>query len=238
MHHVVVDRWSRADTFLHRRDPRAKVIATLVFLVVLATTPGNAFVALAVDFVLLTIALAIARLPIANVLLRASAVLPFCLTFALISWIVGDRERALALIEKTYLSAIAVLLLAATTPLPALIRGLDTLGAPRFLLTVVQFMYRYLFVISEQAQHMRIAAASRAGIAFKQRFSFGAAAGAVAVLFARSYHRSEGIHRAMAARGFKERFPVAQSLKFQTIDAAFTLVSVALVILTRLEWRP
>ena len=31
-------------------------------------------------------------------------------------------------------------------------------GAPRFLLMVAQFLYRYLFVISEEAQHMRKAA--------------------------------------------------------------------------------
>ena len=37
MHHVVLDRWSRGSSPLHRRDPRAKIVALLVFLVALAT---------------------------------------------------------------------------------------------------------------------------------------------------------------------------------------------------------
>ena len=37
MHHVVLDRWSRGESALHRRDARAKTIAVLVFLIVLAT---------------------------------------------------------------------------------------------------------------------------------------------------------------------------------------------------------
>ena len=34
---MVLERWSRGASPLHRRDPRAKIAALLVFLVVLAT---------------------------------------------------------------------------------------------------------------------------------------------------------------------------------------------------------
>ena len=37
MHHLVLERWSRGASALHRRDPRVKIAAVLVFLVVLAT---------------------------------------------------------------------------------------------------------------------------------------------------------------------------------------------------------
>ena len=88
-------------------------------------------------------------------------VLPFSLTFALISWLAGEPLRALALVEKSYLSTVAVLLLAGVTPLPLLLGGLERLGSPRLLVLVAQFLYRYLFVLSEQAQHMRLAASCR-----------------------------------------------------------------------------
>jgi cobalt/nickel transport system permease protein len=235
LHHVIVDRWSRGDSYLHARDPRAKIIALLVFLIVLATTPGNAFLALSIDLGLLLAGIAIARLPLFSLLLRACSVLPFSFTFALISWLAGDRPRALALLEKTYLSAVAVLLLAGSTPLPSLVRGIELLRAPRLLLTVVQFLYRYLFVISEQAQHMRLAALSRSGLGKRGRSRFRAAAGAVAVLFARSYYRSDGIHRAMLARGFQGHFPISRPLVFRLADAAFTLVFCSVLILTRMR---
>lgn len=234
MHHVIVDRWSRGNSYLHTRDPRAKVVALLIFLIVLATTPGNAYLALFIDFGALLAGIAVARLPLFGLLFRAASVLPFSLTFALISWITGDHLRAIALVEKTYLSAVGVLLVAGSTPLPLLVRGIESFGAPRLLLTVVQFLYRYLFVISEQAQHMRLAALSRSGLGKQKRSRFHAAAGAIAVLFARSYHRSDGIHRAMLARGFKGHLPLGRPLRFRLSDAIFALGFCSVLILARL----
>ncbi len=161
MHHVLLDRWSQGASPLHRRDARAKILTLLVFLVVLATTPADAVAVLATYAALLAAAILIAGLPLGGVLLRAMVVLPFSLTFALISWLAGEPLRALALVEKSYLSTVAVLLLAGATPLPLLLGGLERLGAPRLLVLVAQFLYRYLFVLSEQTQHMRLAASCR-----------------------------------------------------------------------------
>ena len=91
---------------------------------------------------------------------RGPSVFPFSGVFALISGSPAIRARR-GLLLKSYLSALAVLLLVSTTPLPALLRVLRRYGVPRFLLMVTQFLYRYLFVISEEAQHMRTAAAAR-----------------------------------------------------------------------------
>jgi cobalt/nickel transport system permease protein len=236
LHHVHVDQWSRGSSPLHRRDPRSKILALLVFLIVLATTPAQAALTLAIDATLIVSGILIAGLPLANLLLRAMLVLPFSLTFGLIGWMAGDRLRALALVEKSYLSAAAVLLVVGTTTLPALLSGLERLGAPRMLALVAQFLYRYLFVISEQAQHMRLAAASRQGDPrFHRKGRFHAAAGALAVLFARSYHRAEGIHRAMLARAFTGRFPLLNSLRFRFADALFLLAAAAFLILVRVQ---
>jgi len=184
---------------------------------------------------LLASAILIARLPLGGVLLRAMVVLPFSLTFALISWLVGEPQRALALVEKSYLSTVGVLLLAGITPLPLLLGGLERLGTPRLLVLVAQFLYRYLFVLSEQAQHMRLAAACRQGGAqHRQRSRFRAATGALAVLFARSYERAEGIHQAMQARGFSQRFSLLRATPFGAGDGMFVLVVTAFLVLVRL----
>lgn len=236
MHHVRVDQWSRGSSPLHARDPRAKILALLVFLIVLATTPAHAEITLAIDAALLLAGIMIAGLPLAGLLLRAMVVLPFSLTFGILSYLAGDRWRAIGLIEKSYLSAVAVLLVIGVTSLPALLTGLERLGAPRMLVLVTQFLYRYLFVISEQAQHMRLAAASRQGDPRVHRQGrFRAAAGALAVLFARSYYRAEGIHRAMLARAFAGRFPLLHSLHFRPADAIFAIATSAFLILVRFQ---
>jgi cobalt/nickel transport system permease protein len=233
LHHVLLDRWSQGASPLHVLDARAKILTLLVFLIVLATTPGYAFAVLATDAALLAAAILIARLPLGGILWRAMVVLPFSLTFALISWLAGEPLRALALVEKSYLSTVAALLVAGVTPLPLLLGGLERLGTPRLLVLVAQFLYRYLFVLSEQAQHMRLAAACREGAVHRRGSGFRVATGALAVLFARSYERAEGIHRAMLARGFSGRFSLLHATRFGAGDGAFLILVSAFLILVR-----
>lgn len=233
MHHVILERWSRGSSGLHRRDPRAKFAALLIFLISLATAGRNLPQLAAMLFATLLGVLLWARLPIASVLSRAGLVLSFTIPFALMSVFAGDAPRAASIVLKSYISALAVLLLAATTPLAMLLRGLESIGTPRFLLLVAQFLYRYLFVISEEAERMRIAALSRGGGRGRSA-RFRAAAGAVGALFARSYARAEAIHRAMLARGFDGRFPTASAMRFSPADALFLLAAAAAVLLARL----
>lgn len=235
MHHVVLERWSRGNSLLHSRDPRVKIVATLTFLVAVATTSSIEPVVGAAYALLMLIGARIAHLPWRGFLLRGAVVLPFTGTFVLVSLVAGDSERALALLVKSYLSALAVLLLVGTTPMPRLLHGLERLGTPRMLVLVVQFLYRYLFVISEQGQHMRLAAQCRGGGSSRQQRSrFRAAAGALAVLFGKSYERAEAVHQAMLARGFQQRLVLLSSLRLTVPDVAFLVIAVALPLALRL----
>lgn len=227
MHHVVVERWSRGASALHARDARAKLGGLLAFLIAVSTTPPESQRAFPAYAALLAAAIAIARLPAGAMIRRAMLVLPFSATFALITWIGGNPMRALALGEKSFLSGLAALLLVATTPLPDLLHGLESFAVPRPLILVIQFIYRYLFVISEQAQHMHLAARSRGS-------SFRASAGALGVLFARSWERADGIYRAMLARGFNGRFPTFTSPRFRAADAGFLFITTAVSVAIRL----
>jgi len=225
--HAVLDQWSRRDSFLHRRDPRAKIIALAVFLVAVATTHGGFGARAAAYFAVLVVALAWARLPVAGALGRAAVVLPFSLAFAAVTALAGDSSRAVMLVVKSYLSAAGVLLLVSTTPIAELLRGLERLGAPPFLVMVAQFLYRYLFVITDEARNMRVAGAARGGTLRSARFR--AAAGALAVLFARSYARAGEIHRAMLARGFDGRFRLLSTRHFGWRDAGFLFGAVLVI---------
>ncbi len=232
MHHVVLDRWSRGASAIHRRDARAKTIAALIFLVALATVRRNFPAVGLCYFIVLVAVMFAARLPLLAALTRATVVLPFTAVFAAISLAAGEPLAAMTLVGKSYLSALAVLVLLSTTPLPELLHGLEHLGAPRYLLMVVQFLYRYLFVISEEAQHMRAAALAKSGSVarvFFDRSKFGAAAGALGVLFARSYAHAGGIHQAMLARGFQDRFRTLSRHAFRGADAVFLTASVVVL---------
>lgn len=229
MHHVTLDRWSRGGSVLHRRDARVKVLALAAFLIVVATLNAHQQPALLACAVLLAIGLLSSGLPVGALLARAAVVLPFSAVFAIFSVLAGQPERAVELAEKSYLSACAVLLAAGTTPLTKLMGALESLYVPRFVVLVVQFIYRYLFVVSEQAQHMRLAAASRGS-----KGGFRAAAGALAVLFARSQARAEAVYHAMAARGFTGRIPQLGLPRLHASDLAFLMVAAGAAVLIRI----
>jgi cobalt/nickel transport system permease protein len=226
LHHVVVERWSRGGSVLHARDARAKLGALAAFLIAVSTTrPGAQFAFLGYA-VLLAAAIFVSKLPVVALLRRAALVLPFSASFVILTWWAGDSMRAIALGEKSFLSGLAALLLIATTPLTELLSGLEWLRVPRPLLLVIQFLYRYLFVISEQAQHMRLAARSRRGTG--KAGGFAAAAGALGVLFARSWERADGIYQAMLARGFSGHFRSLGRVRFGLGDALFLVVAMVL----------
>jgi len=231
VHQIVLEQWSRGSSGLHRLDPRAKIVPLLALLAALATAHRSLPEFSALVFAALCLALAAARLPLIPALARAALVLPFVAAFAAVCWISGDPERAVSLTLKSYLSALAVLTVVATTPFAALLAGIERLRAPVFLVNVAQFLYRYLFVISEEAQHMRKAASSRGAAGRSWELGgarFHAAAGALAVLFARSYGRAQDVHRAMVSRGFNGHLQPLFDLKFGKADAAFlTLASLA-----------
>ncbi|HEY7337848.1 MAG TPA: energy-coupling factor transporter transmembrane component T [Bryobacteraceae bacterium] len=228
MHHVVVERWSRAASPLHSLDARSKLGVLLAFLIAVSTTPARAQLAFCAYAALIVAAMTASRLPLGGLARRAALVLPFSATFAAITWWSGEPLRAAALAEKSFLSGLAALLLIATTPLTQLLAALETLRAPRLFILVIQFLYRYLFVISEQAQHMRLAARSRSSAGSARVLHFQAAAGAVGVLFARSWERADGIYNAMLARGFSGRFSSAVRPHFHARDFAFFGVAFAI----------
>ena len=236
MHRAMLELPVRQPGPLDRRDARSKLAALLVFLVVISTA-RSAFPETAAALALLLAAACVwARVPLAAALRRAAVVVPFTLFFVLVCWMAGEPGRGLALAVKSYLSCLAVWLVIATTPLPDLLRGFESFGAPRFLLMVAQFVYRYLFVISEEARQMAQAALARGGTARGafRLLGFRAAAGALAVLFARSYGRAGEVHRAMLARGFRGRVRCLDAPRFRSADAAFLAAASLVPVLARL----
>jgi cobalt/nickel transport system permease protein len=225
--HFAIERWSRQSSSVHGLDARAKMLAALA--VLLSITLSESPAVHGACFVLVTMLGLAARLPLWALLLRGAVVVPFVGGIALLNLWGGDPSRAGLILLRAYLSAYTVVLVLATTPFPKLLAGLESLGVPGFFLMVLQFLYRYLFVLYEQAQNMRRARASRAARPRGQQMR-KSAAGAIAVLFARSHARAEGIHRAMLARGFDGHFRLLERSHFGGRDWLFlTCCSVVLI---------
>ena len=108
---------------------------------------------------------------------------------------------------KSWISVTAAVLLTSTTPPLRLLAALRALRLPAILVAVVMLMYRYLFVLVDEAQRMlRARTARSAAIGPRSGGSIvwraKSAGGMAGSLFIRTLDRSERIYMAMLARGY------------------------------------
>jgi cobalt/nickel transport system permease protein len=188
---------------LHRVPAACKLAVAVTVVVALATAPREAWplhAAVAAGLVLVPV---LGRLPVAALLRRLLWLEPFVLGLALLALLQPDGVRvAAALAVRSTLSLATMLLLAATTPFAELLAVLRALRLPAILLTTLALMYRYLFVLADEAQRMQRARRCRT-FAARRGPSWGLLATVVGQLFVRATARAERIHAAMVARGWR-----------------------------------
>jgi cobalt/nickel transport system permease protein len=229
-----MDQLARLDSPVHRLDPRAKIVAALVLIVVAVSFERHEISAL-LPLVFFPVALgAIGRIPAGAIFRKLMLALPFVLFVGLFNPLF-DRETALRLggigISGGWLSFLSIVLrsaltlgtalvLLAVTGIPALGAGLERLGAPRAFVVQLLFLYRYLFVLGEEALRMARARAQRS---FDGRGTgIKATASLLGNLMLRTLDRAERIYIAMKSRGFDGEVRLRRSLRFTPTDVAFT----------------
>jgi len=208
------------DSPVHRLPPEVKIVATLLFTVVVVVTPREHFLPFAGYALLIAGVAAVARIRPGWLAGRATIELPFVLLAVALPF-AGHGERvewlglslsvdglygAWNVVVKGTLGVLASLLLAGTTTMRDLILGLDRLRVPSIFTQIATFMLRYLDILAEDARRMRIARLSRG---YDPRFLWQVKAFAVSVgaLFLRAFERGERVYLAMLSRGYTGRLP-------------------------------
>jgi cobalt/nickel transport system permease protein len=203
MHHDFIDRYSRLASPVHRARPGFKVAFTLtVLLSAVATAPGQ-LSQLFVPALCLLALVAASRVPVMFLATRLALLEPFVLSVALLSFLQpGGTQVFIALLARGTLCLLAVIVLSNTTAFADLLRVLRALRVPVMLVTTLALMYRYVFVLVDEAERMQRARASRT---FSRRTAhlWHTRATVVGQLFVRSTERAEHIYAAMCARGWK-----------------------------------
>ena len=222
-------------------DPRARIVGALALIsgVVLSPAPGLPEFA-----ALLTLVAAVVILfdgDPRRVLVRACIVLPFAGAIAAFaplaqinSWSIAGAAHAyatgwpiiFAILGKSYLSALTVTSLVATTPVADLMAALHALRVPDIFLTMLTFLLRYTDLFRGQVRSMREAIASRAPSVGGWRLAvlYGSLGGNLLI---RAYERGEQVYDAMRSRGYTGVLPGSRPLKWSAGDTAF--VAIALI---------
>lgn len=221
------DRYLHGTGFLHRLDPRVKVIVTVLYVLSNLLIPDGRWTAFSAAWLLALLAARLGRVPLLTLLRRSLVALPFALAAITVLfnqpgallWQLelpgvsltitdGGVTRFTSILTRSWLSVQMAVLLTAATPFPDLMHALRHLRVPPILVAIISFMYRYLFVLAGEAERMLRARAARSAAGAHR--SGGAlvwrarvAGGMVGQLFLRSYERSERVYQAMLARGYR-----------------------------------
>jgi cobalt/nickel transport system permease protein len=226
MRHEFIDHHSGLHSLIHHLDPRAKIVVFFSFILIGVSTPPHAFLifaCLAVGLLGMTL---VARLPVFHLIKKLLVILPFLLVvtasipFMKKDTVAGGYNLGLGglslsrsglwifwnVLVKSCLGVFSIILLYSTTPFPSLVKGLERLGVPSVFTVLLSFMYRYLFLLTDEIHRMKRARDSRSfgGRWFWQLKTIGHMIG---TLFLRSFHRAERVYLAMLSRGYQGVMP-------------------------------
>lgn len=198
-----LDRHSRDDSPIHRLPAGRKLLGALVLLLAILLVPLAAWPLHAAIAALQLVIARRAHLPHRFLFGRLLWLEPFVLGIAVMTLFQpGGLAVFTAVVLRSTLCLFTMLLLASTTPFTALLDVLRRLRVPALFVTTLALMYRYLFVLVDEAQRMQRARQSRT---FDGRRWHGwqALATVIGQLFVRSTSRAERIYQAMLARGHR-----------------------------------
>jgi cobalt/nickel transport system permease protein len=226
--YTYLDPYRPGSSLVHRLDPRIKAGLALSLILTIALIPINAWAIILLLFAASLSIIVLAELDVKFVWSRALLVLPFILAAIPMLFtmkgtplanipigkltLIISREglvKVLNVMIKAWLSVQIAVVWVATTSFPHLLAALRALRVPRLLVAIVGLMWRYLFVLVDEAQRLLRARESRSGISTSTARPGGTllwrakvTGGLAGNLFLRALDRADRIYAAMLARGY------------------------------------
>jgi cobalt/nickel transport system permease protein len=231
-----LDTLAAGATPLHRLDPRAKVLTTVMFIITVVSFDKYEIAGLLPFFLYPAILIGLGNLPLGFLLKKVLLVSPFVIFIGIFNpWldrttmyqfstfaISGGWVSFAALLLRFVLTVGAALLLIATTGFTAICMALDQLGAPRIFTVQLLLLHRYLFILIGEAIRMLRAHALRS-FGRRGRITFGVFQQLLGNLLLRTLDRAQRIHLAMLSRAFTGEIRLARRFHFGYRETLFLL---------------
>ena len=262
MHSDAFDRYHHGHSALHNLDPRIKVVVTIAFILSNALLPDGAWLAFGLAWLFILFASSISGLGLGFTFRRSFIALPFALaaitvlfsipgdpvaSFHLLRWplIITDAGllRFIRIVTRSWLSVQGAILLVAVTEFPKIIHALKHLRVPAVLTMIISFLYRYLFVLTDEVMRMmrarqsRSAAASGLKAGGSMTWRARTAGYLAGQLFLRSYERSDRIYNAMLSRGYRGELMTIHPHQFVRSDVLVGVISILVLLLIQIAGR-
>lgn len=245
-----LDLLATGDSFVHRLDPRAKVLVTLVFLICVVSFGRYELSALVPFFIFPAAVIAVGSLPLGYLLKKVALICSFALAVGIFNPIF-DRAvmvqlgplsisagwvSCASIVLRALLTVTAAVTLVAVTGFPAICSALDRLGMPKAFAAQLTFLYRYLFILMEEggraSQARELRSFGKKGLGIVSYSSL------IGHLLLRTLQRGDRVQMAMLNRGFTGSFRCCNESRFGREDVVFLLGWSALFIILRFHNVP
>jgi len=246
-----LEEFAEGNSYLHRLDPRVKILTLTPFISVIALVDGIKvpLIGLIVSVILILSAgldmkKVMARLMVVNIFIVMLWIfVPFTYKGDVLidlGSIEISKEGLLYVLSIT-LKANAIVLgtiaLLGTSHVFNLAHALIHMKAPEKLVHLFFFFYRYISVLHDEYSRLRRAMTIRAFKPGTNLHTYRSYAYLIGMLIVSSYERSKRIYNAMLCRGFKGKFPVVNHFKLNKSDLIFgmlmTSITIALILIYR-----
>ncbi|OGU17546.1 MAG: cobalt ECF transporter T component CbiQ [Geobacteraceae bacterium GWC2_53_11] len=242
-----LDLLANGNSSIHRLDARAKVLVTLIFTICVVSNDRYELTALFPFFIFPVAMISLANLPPLFIMKKIALLCPFVVAVGIFNpvfdrviilqlgsiGISGGWISFASIMARSTLTVGAAFILVASTGFTAVCQALEGLGMPKVFAVQLLFLYRYIFVLTEEsgrasrARELRSCGKKGQGI-----HSFGSLVGH---LLLRTWQRAERIHMAMLARGFTGAFHASRQSRFGIPEIRFVLAWSALFIFLRFQ---
>lgn len=230
-----LDILASRESAVHRLDPRTKVLTTLVFIVCVISFGkyeiSGLMPFLLYPWVLMTLGNIPPRFVIGKTLLAA----PFAFCIGIFNPLMdravlvhlgpvvisGGWISFASIMLRFALTASAALVLVGVTGFNAVCMAVDRLGVPRIFTVQLLFLYRYIFVLADEAARVSRARSLRA--CGSRGLGIGVFTSMIGQMLLRTLDRAKRIHQAMHCRGFDGEIRILRPLKADGRDLVFFL---------------
>ena len=248
MKHAYIDEHSNIDSYIHRLDPRIKIIALFAFILFVIFTRPTSFIAFALYGVLIAALILLSKIPFGFILKRSLVIIPFVLMAAIFipffkkgevagGYSFGTLKLTVTydglmifwnILVKAYLCILSMILLVTSTKLSDFLKALEKLRFPSVFVIILSFMYRYIFVVQDELMKMRQAKEARS-IGGSRWFHAKVLANMIGVLFMRTYERGESVYLAMCSRGFDGKIKTMDGFQLKMKDFCFLSIMIGVL---------
>ncbi|MDD2367005.1 MAG: cobalt ECF transporter T component CbiQ [Desulfuromonadaceae bacterium] len=242
-----LDLLANGTSSIHRLDARAKVLVTVVFTLCIVSYNRYELNALFPFFIFPLAMISLGEIPLLFILRKIVLLCPFVLAVGIFNP-VFDREIILqfgslgisggwisfaSIMARSILTVGTAFILVGVTGFTAVCQALERLGMPQVFAVQLLFLYRYIFVLTEESG--RASRAKELRSCGKKGEGIHSFSSMVGHLLIRTWSRAERIHTAMLARGFTGQFHTSRQSNFGRAEIIFVLGWITIFIFLRIQ---